>query len=178
MEDILEIYALPYDPEMPLICMDEKPFYFVVDKMDPIAMSANHPKLENYSYKCVGSCSVFMFVEPLRGWRHVEAQEYRTKLDWAHQIERLLLEFYPKAKKVRLVMDNLNIHVLGSLYEAFSAERARSLAMRFEVHYTPKHGSWLNVAECELSVLSRQCLDRRISNIEVLNTQLMAWKKD
>jgi len=178
MEDVLETYALPYDPEIPLICMDEKPFYFVVDEIDPIAMSSNHPRLEDYSYRCVGSCSVFMFVESLRGWRHVEAQERRTKFDWARQIERLLLEFYPKAKKVRLVMDNLNTHVLGSLYDVFCAEKARSLARRLEIHYTPKHGSWLNVAECELSALSRQCLDRRIPNIEVLNTQLVTWEKD
>jgi hypothetical protein len=142
MEDILETYTLPYDPEIPLICMDEKPFYFVVDEVDPIDMSANHPRLEDYSYRCVGSCSVFMFVEPLRGWRHTEAQGRCTKLDWARQIERLLLEFYPKAEKVRLVMDNLNIHVLGALYEAFSAEKARRLVRRLEVHYTPKHG-WL-----------------------------------
>jgi len=115
MEDALETYTLPYDPEVPLICMDKNPFYFVVDEVDPIAMSSNHPRLENYSYKCVGSCSVFMFVEPLRNWRHVKALEHRTKVDWARQIERLLLEFYPRAKKARLVMDNLNIHVLGSL---------------------------------------------------------------
>jgi transposase len=178
MEDVLEIYALPYDSEVPLICMDEKPCYFVVDEIDPIAMSVNHPRLEDYSYRCVGSCSVFMFVVSFRGWRRVEAQGRRTELDWAHHIERLFLEFYPKAKKVRLVMDNLNTHVLGSLYEAFSAEKARSLARRLEIHYTPKHGSWLNVAECELSALSKQCLDRRIPNIEVLNTQLVAWEKD
>jgi hypothetical protein len=178
MEDILETYALPYDPEVPLICMDEKPCYFVVDEQDPIPMSSNHPLLEDYSYRCEGSGSIFMFIEPLRGWRHVEAQKHRKKFDWAHQIERLLLEFYPEAERVRLVMDNLNTHKLGSLYEAFSADKARSLARRLEIHYTPVHGSWLNVAECELSALSRQCLDRRIPNIETLNEQLSIWEKD
>jgi hypothetical protein len=178
MEDVLETYALPYDPNVPLICMDEKPCYFIADEQEPIPMSVNHPKLEDYSYRCVGSGSIFMFVEPLGGWRHTEALRRRTKLDWAHQIERLLLEFYPEAEKVRLVMDNLNTHNIGSLYEAFSAEKARSLAKRLEIHYTPKHGSWLNVAECELSTLSRQCLDRRIPDIETLNKQLSVWERD
>jgi hypothetical protein len=178
MEDILETYALPYDSKIPLICMDEKPCYFISNEHEPIPMSDGHPLLEDYSYKCEGSGSIFMFIEPLGGWRHTEALRHRTKLDWAHQIERLLLEFYPEAEKVRLVMDNLNTHGIGSLYGAFSADKARSLAKRLEIHNTPKHGSWLNVAECELSVLTRQCLDRRIPNIEALNKQLSVWEKD
>ncbi|MDR2699350.1 MAG: transposase [Nitrososphaerota archaeon] len=119
-----------------------------------------------------------MFVESLGGWRHTEALRCRAKLDWVYQIERLLLEFYSEAEKVRLVVDNLNAHNVGSLCEVFCAEKVRSLAKRLEIPYTPKYGSWFNVAECELSALSRQCLDKRIPNIEVLNTQLTAWEKD
>ena len=177
MEDILETYALPYDPAIPLICMDEQPCQLLDDIVKPIPMKPGQPRKEDYEYERKGTCSIFVFTEPLAGWRHIEATKRRTKLDWAAQIERLLLEFYPEADKIRLVMDNLNTHSIGSLYQAFPADKARSLAKRLEIHYTPKHGSWLNIAEIELSVVTQQCLDRRIPDIDTLNAQLSAWEK-
>jgi len=158
--------------------MDEQPCRLLGDVVEPLPMEPGKVQKVDYQYSRGGPCSVFVFVEPLGGWRHVEALKRRTKLDWAHQVERLLLEFYPKAEKVRLVLDNLNTHVLSSLYLAFPAEKARSLARRLEFHYTPKHGSWLNVAELELSALTRQCLDRRIPDIEALNKQLSIWEAE
>ena len=124
-----------------------------------------------------GVCSIFMFTEPLGSWRHVDALDRRTKIDWAHQIEELLTVHYPDAKKKRLVLDNLNTHTLGSLYDAFPSDKARSLAQRLEIHYTPKHGSWLNIAEIELSVLTQQCLDRRIGNMDLLKTEMAVWEQ-
>jgi len=178
MEDILETYALPYDPEIPLICMDEQPCQLLGDKREPIPMKPGKPIREDYEYIRHGTCCLFIFTEPLKGWRHVEAMHWRTKLDWAYQIEQLLTEYYPEADRVRLVMDNLNTHIIGSLYQAFPAQKARELAKRLEIHYTPKHGSWLNIAEIELSVVTRQCLDRRIPSIQVLNQALTAWERD
>jgi len=177
MEDVLDVYALPYDPDIPLICMDEEPVQLLGEVVAPIAMKPGQLRYEDHQYTREGVCSVFVFVEPHAGWRHIEALPRRTKLDWAHQIERLLVEFYPGAKKIRLTMDNLNTHVLGALYEAFPAGRARELAKRIEIHYTPKHGSWLNIAEIELSAVTRQCLDRRISDIDTLNKELSAWER-
>ena len=177
MEDILDVYALPYDPAIPLICMDEQPCQLLDDVVKPIAMKPGQPRKEDYEYERKGTCSIFVFTEPLAGWRHIEATKQRTKLDWANQIERLLDEFYPEANKVRLVMDNLNTHNIGSLYQAFPADKARSLAKRLEIHYTPKHGSWLNIAEIELSVVTQQCLNRRIPDIDFLNEQLSLWEK-
>lgn len=177
MEDILETYALPYDPLTPLICMDEQPVQLLGEKLEPIKMKPGQPRREDYEYVREGTCSIFVFTEPLKGWRHIVATKRRTKLDWAHQIEQLLMEFYPEAQKIRLVMDNLNTHTIGSLYQAFPAEKARNLAKRLEIHYTPKHGSWLNIAEIELSVVTAQCLDRRIPSIDTLNVQLSAWEK-
>lgn len=176
MEDILETYALPYNPQIPLICMDEQPVQLLSEKLESIKMKPGMPRREDYEYVREGTCSIFVFTEPLKGWRHIEAIKQRTRIDWAHQIEQLLTEFYPEAEKIRLVMDNLNTHTIGSLYQAFSAEKARSLAKRLEIHYTPKHGSWLNIAEIELSVVTRQCMDRKIPSIEVLNTHLSAWE--
>ena len=176
MEDILDTYSLPYDPEIPLICMDEQPCQLLDDVVEPIPMKPGQPRKEDYEYERKGTCSIFVFTEPLAGWRHIEATPRRTKLDWAHQIERLLSEFFPNTQKIRLVMDNLNTHATGSLYQAFPAEKARALAKRLEIHYTPKHGSWLNIAEIELSVVTQQCLDRRIPDIETLNSLLSAWE--
>ena len=123
-----------------------------------------------------GTCSIFCWVEPLAGWRRVDAQPRRTRIDWAHQVERLLTIDYPDAERVVLVMDNLNTHDIASLYEAFDPAEAFALAQRLEIHHTPKHGSWLNIAEIELSALTRQCLDRRIDDLDVLNTELTAWQ--
>jgi len=177
MEDILDIYAMPYDPKIPLICMDEQPCQLLGHIIEPIAMKPGRPYREDYEYKREGTCSIFVFTEPLKGWRHVEATKQRTKLDWAKQIDQLLNVFYPDAKLIRLVLDNLNTHTIGALYQAFPAEYARNLAKRLDLHYTPKHGSWLNIAEIELSAVTLQCLDKRIPDIESLNSKLSAWKK-
>jgi len=176
MENVLETYALPYDPEIPMICMDEQPVQLLGEKLVSLGMKPGKPRLEDYEYVRQGTCSIFVFTEPLKGWRHVVASERRTKKDWARQIQSLLTDFYPEAKKIRLIMDNLNTHTISSLYETFSPDIALALAKRLEIHYTPKHGSWLNIAEIELNALTRQCLDRRIPSIEELQAQLSAWE--
>ena len=178
MEDILETYALPYDPQIPLICMDEQPCQLLDHAREPMPMKPGTPRREDYEYVRERTCSIFVFTEPLRGWRHMEATKHRAKIDWAHQIDRLLSEFYLETEKIRLVMDNLNTHLIGSLYQAFPTEKARNLAKRLEIHYTPKHGSWLNIAEIELSVMTRQCLSRRSPSLSQLNVQLSAWERD
>ena len=177
MEDVLEVYALPYDKDIPLICMDEQPCQLLDEKLKPLPMKLGKPAKEDYEYVRKGSCSIFVFCEPLEGWRHVHASERRTKIDWALHIEELLDVYYPEAAKIRLVMDNLNTHSIGSLYEAFEPEKALRLAKRLEIHYTPKHGSWLNIAEIELNVMTLQCLGRRIPTIELLNMELAAWEQ-
>nr|WP_156830163.1 IS630 family transposase [Paenibacillus sp. HW567] len=176
MEDVLETYALPYDFEIPLICMDEQPVQLLDHTRPPEKMKPGKVRREDYEYERKGSCTLFLFTEPLAGWRHVCASQRRTKSDWAEQIRELLEVHYPKAKRIRLVMDNLNTHTLSSLYETFSPDVALSLAKRLEIHYTPKHGSWLNIAEIELSAMTIQCLHRRISSIEQLQQEVTAWK--
>lgn len=178
MEDVLEVYATPFDPARPVVCMDEKPYQLLAHAREPIPAAPGRDRREDSEYVRHGTCSVFVWVEPLAGWRHVDAQSRRTRLDWAHQVERLLTIDYPNAGTVVLVMDNLNTHTIGSLYEAFDPATARSFAERLEIHHTPKHGSWLNIAEIELSALTRQCLDRRIDDLEVLNRELAAWQQD
>lgn len=177
MEDVLAVYARPYDPTRPVVCMDEKPYQLLGHARDPIPAAPGHDLKVDSEYVRHGTCSIFVWVEPLRGWRHVDAQPQRTKIDWAHQVERLLTVDYPDAATVVLVMDNLNTHGIGSLYQAFGPEKAFALAQRLEIHHTPKHGSWLNIAEIELSVLTRQCLDRRIEDLDTLNVELAAWQK-
>ncbi|WP_232231580.1 IS630 family transposase [Paenibacillus sp. HW567] len=176
MEDVLETYALPYDPEIPLICMDEQPVQLLDHTRPPEKMKPGKVRKEDYEYERKGSCTLFLFTEPLAGWRHVCASQRRTKSDWAEQIRELLEVHYPKAKRIRLVMDNLNTHTLSSLYETFSPDVALSLAKRLEIHYTPKHGSWLNIAEIELSAMTIQCLHRRISSMEQLQQEVTAWQ--
>ena len=176
MEDVLDVYARPHDPQVPVICMDEKPCQLLGHVRDPIPARPGRDRKEDSEYVRNGTCSVFVWVEPLAGRRRVAARPRRTRADWAHEVERLLTVDYPHARRVVLVMDNLNTHTLGSLYEAFEPARARTLAQRLEIHYTPKHGSWLNIAEIELSALTRQCLDRRIPDIETLNAELTAWQ--
>lgn len=178
MEDVLETYALPYDPKIPLICMDEQPIQLLDHSRPPHPMKAGQVLREDYEYVRKGSCCLFLFTEPLAGWRHVQASERRTKSDWALQIQELLEVHYPEAKRVRLVMDNLNTHTISSLYEAFPPEKALALAKRLEIHYTPKHGSWLNIAEIELSVMTIQCLNRRIASIEELQVEVSAWETE
>lgn len=176
MEDVLDVYARPHDPAAPVVCMDEKPYQLLAHARDPIPAAPGRDRKEDSEYVRHGTCSIFMWAQPLAGRRRVVARPRRTRTDWAHEVEHLLTIDYPDAAKVVLVMDNLNTHTLGSLYEAFEPTKARALAQRLEIHYTPKHGSWLNIAEIELSALTRQCLDRRISDLDVLNAELTAWQ--
>jgi len=176
MEDILSVYARIYDPTRPVVCMDEKPYQLLAHARDPIPAAPGHDACEDSEYVRCGTCSIFVWVEPLAGWRRVHALARRTRLDWAAQVKELLTVDYPDAEAVILVMDNLNTHGIASLYEAFEPDEAFALAQRLEIHHTPKHGSWLNIAEIELSALTRQCLDRRIDDLEVLNTELTAWQ--
>lgn len=176
MEDILEVYQRPYQFDKPVICMDEKPFQLLDETREPIPMKPSQPKKEDSEYVRNGSCSIFVFNEPLTGWRHVEASARRTKIDWAKQIKTLLTVYYPTEPTIVLVMDNLNTHTLGALYETFPAEEAREYASRLEIHYTPKHGSWLNMAEIEINVMTSQCLGRRIPGIDALQHELAAWE--
>jgi DDE superfamily endonuclease len=176
MEDVLDVYAHPYDPNVPVVCMDEKPYQLLAHARAPIPAAPGRDRKEDSEYVRHGTCSIFVWVEPLAGRRRVCARPRRTRVDWAHEVDRLLTIDYPDTKKVVLVMDNLNTHSIGSLYEAFEPAKARALAQRLDIHHTPKHGSWLNIAEIELSALTRQCLDRRIDDLDTLNTQLAAWQ--
>ena len=179
MEDVLEVYTLPYDPEIPVVCMDEKPYQLLADAREPLPVKPGSTEKVDNEYVREGTCSIFMFTEPLGGWRHSEALPRRTKKDWAHMVKWLLDEQYPHTKKVRLVNDNLNTHTISSLYEAFPPAEALRLARRLEMHFTPKHGSWLNIAEIELSAMAAQCLGkRRIPSIQELNRNLLAWHSD
>jgi hypothetical protein len=177
MEDVLEVYSRPYNPARPVICMDEKPFQMLGEVREAIPMEPREVEKVDSEYKREGTCSIFIFTEPLAGWRYAEAFEHRTKKDWAHRVKWVLDNQYPDAEKVVLVMDNLNTHVISSFYETFAAEEAFRLFQRLEIHYTPKHGSWLDIAEIELSALATQCLgNRRISSIEALNKELIVWE--
>lgn len=178
MEDVLEVYQLPYDPVTPTVNMDEKPVVLHEETREPLPMEPGNPERQDYEYERNGTANIFIFTEPLSGYRYTNVTKQRTAVDWAHEIEQLLEEEYPEAEKVRLVCDNLNTHKLGSLYEAFPPEKARQLAKRLDIHYTPKHGSWLNIAEVELSVLTKQCLGRRIGDIETLRKETNAWERD
>ena len=176
MEDVPEVYHRPYDPAVPTVCMDEKPYQLLGHARAPIPAAPGRDRKEDSEYVRHGTCSIFVWVEPLAGRRRVDARAQRTRIDWAEEVDQLLTVDYPNAERVVLVMDNLNTHTLGSLYEAFEPAKARALAERLEIHYTPKHGSWLNIAEIELSRLTRQCLDRRIDDLDLLNTELAAWQ--
>jgi hypothetical protein len=177
MEDVLEVYMRPYDPARPVVCMDEKPYQLLGEVREPIPAEPGEVEKVDSEHRRESTCSIFIFTEPLAGWRYAEAFERRTKKDWAQRVKWVLDNQYPNVEKVVLVMDNLNTHVISSLYEAFSPEEAFRLAQRLEIHYTPKHGSWLDIAEIELSALAAQCLgDRRIPSIEALNNELTAWE--
>jgi len=176
MEDVLEIYAQPYDAVFPVVCMDEQPVQLTKETRRPIAATMTHPKRVDYEYERAGTACIFMFAEPLSGWRKVNARPRRTKVDWALEMEELLRTRYADAEKVMLVCDNLNTHTRGAFYEAFEAKKARELVRRIEFHYTPKHGSWLNIAENELSSMTRQAISgRRIESIEMLRGETSAW---
>ena len=175
MEDVLEIYKRPYTPKVPVVCMDEQPTQLIKETRRKIAVEPGQVERVDYEYERNGTAANFMFTEPLGCWRKVDVRERKTSVDWAHEIKALLNEDYPEAEKVVLVCDNLNTHKVASLYEAFEPKQARQLAERLEIHYTPKHGSWLNVAEIELSVFTRQCLDRRIPDRVKLQQEAQAW---
>ena len=178
MEDILDVYALPYDENCPVICLDEKPYQLLGERREPIPMQQGKPRRIDSEYERMGICSIFVMCEPLKGWHHANARERRTAVDFAREIDWLLSESpYKNAPKIKLVQDNLNTHAIASLYKAFPAPKARELAKRLEFHYTPKHGSWLNIAEISISILSRQCIDRRIPDIDLLNREIDAWEE-
>jgi len=162
MEDILDLYQQPHDPLHPLVAMDEQPIQLVKETRIPLPLRPGHPACYDYEYERAGTTNNFLFIAPLSGWRKVKVRDTKTRVDWAHEIKELLDVDFADVESVRLVCDNLNTHNVASLYEAFAPEEARRLARRLEIHYTPKHGSWLNVAESELSILTQQCLDRRI----------------
>ena len=178
MEDVLAVYARPHDPAVPVVCMDEKPYQLLAHARDPVPASPGSDAKIDSEYVRHGTCSIFVWAGPLAGHRRVTARPRRTRIDWAHEAERLLTIDYPGAEKAALVMDNLNTHSIGSLYEAFDPKTAFALAQRLEIHHTPNHGSWLNIAEIELSALTRQCLDRRIDDLKALNTELAAWQAE
>ena len=176
MEDVLETYAQPYDAAFPVVCMDEQPVQLTKETREPIVATIEHPQRVDYEYERAGTACIFMFAEPLSGWRKVSARQRRTKVNWALEMEELLRTRYADAEKVMLVCDNLNTHTRGAFYEAFEAKIARELVRRIEFHYTPKHGSWLNIAENELSSMTRQSVSgRRIENIEMLRAETSAW---
>lgn len=178
MEDVLDIYELPYNKEIPVVCMDEKPYQLLGEARESWAMRPGDNKKIDSEYIRNGTCSIFAFVEALAGRHHVSVREHRTAIDWAEEIRYLVDEMYPDVQKIILVMDNLNTHKPASLYKAFPPEEARRIIKKLEIHYTPKHGSWLDIAEIELNVMTRQCLSRRISSIDVLRSELAAWEDE
>jgi hypothetical protein len=178
MEDVLDVYAGTHNEEEPLICMDEASKQLLRDEQPAQPTAPGRPAREDYHYERRGVQAIFMFFNPIRGWRRVSCRDSRTRIDWAEEIRQLLDEDYPHAKKIKLVCDNLNTHDIASLYAAFPAEQARRLRGRLEIHYTPRSGSWLNVAEIELAVLSKQCLDRRLGSAIELAKQVAAWEHE
>jgi hypothetical protein len=177
MEDVLEVYTRPYDPRFPQVCLDETSTPLLAEARPPLPLGPGQPARQDYEYVREGVANLFICYEPLRGWRHALVRERRTKVDWAWCIKELLEVYYPEAERLVLVMDNLTTHTPGALYEAFPPAEARGLAERLELHYTPKHGSWLNMAEIELSILARQCLDRRIPDPAILTQEVAAWEE-
>ena len=176
MEDVLELYTRPHDPAYPQVCMDELSKQLVGETRVPVPPAPGKVARIDYEYVRLGVANIFIFFEPLAGWRHLAVTERRTRQDWACAVRDLVDVHYPHARTIRLVLDNLNTHVGGSLYEAFPPAEARRILDRLELHYTPKHGSWLNMAESELSILARQCLDRRIADPALLAREVAAWE--
>ena len=177
MEGILDVYTRKYDKKRPLVCMDEVPRQLIGEIRKPIPARQGQPGRYDYEYKRNGTCSIFMFVAPLQPWRRAEAAEQRTKTDWAHQIKKLITVDFPDAEKIVLVLDNLNTHTIGALYKAFPAEEARQLREKLEIHYTPKHGSWLNMAEIEINVLVNHGLSKRVPSMRQMKKEITAWNK-
>jgi hypothetical protein len=177
MEDVLDVYVRRYDRRFPQVCLDETSRQLLGEVNDPQPVAPGQPARQDYEYVRGGVCNLFLVCEPLRGWRHVLVSDRRTRLDWAHCIKELVDVHYPDAEKIVLVQDNLNTHTPASLYEAFGPAEAKRLTDKLELHYTPKHGSWLDMAEIELSVLSRQCLDRRLADRTTLEHEVAAWEQ-
>jgi hypothetical protein len=175
MEDVLEVYTRPHDPKRPLVCMDETSKQLIGETRLPLPLRPGRPRRYDYEYTRKGVSNLFILFEPLAGRRQVKVTDQRTSRDWAELMRELVDEHYPQAEVITLVLDNLNTHTTASLYEAFAPEEARRIAQRLELHHTPKHGSWLNMAEIELSVLSQQCLDRRIPDKAILEREVAAW---
>lgn len=176
MEDVLDLYAETEDPRRPVVCFDERPCQLLEDVRQPIPTEPHKPAKFDYEYKRNGTCNLFIMIEPAAGWRHIEITDRRTSQDFAYQMKELVDKHYPDAEVIRVVLDNLNTHTPASLYETFTPEEARRITRKLEFHYTPKHGSWLNMAEVELAILSRQCLKRRIPNTMVLKREVSAWE--
>jgi transposase len=177
MEDVLELYEEPYDPKKPTVCFDELPYQMVAEKRTPLPAKPGRPQRYDYEYERKGMVNIFAFFEPKGGWRLLDVTDRRTAVDFALAMRRLVDEHYPEAEKVRVVLDNLNTHTGAALYQAFEPEEARRILRRLEFHHTPKHASWLNMVEIELSALSRQCLERRIPNAERLAREIGAWEQ-
>ena len=178
MEDILDIYELPYNPLRPVVCMDKKPYQLLGETREHLPMRSGDNQKVDSEYTRNGTCSIFAYVEQLAGKHHISVREHRTAVDWAEEIKYLADTIYPDAEKIILVMDNLNTHKPSSLYKKYPATEARRIIKRLEIHYTPKHGSWLDIAEIELNVMTRQCLSRRINDINHLRSELAAWKNE
>jgi hypothetical protein len=176
MEDILDLYAEPYKSDYPVVCFDEIPYQLVSETRKSLPLQPGKPVRYDYEYRREGTCNMFIFLEPLAGWRHVKVTAQRTKQDFAVCMNEMIAVHWPGAKKVRVVLDNLNTHTPASLYERYRPEKARHLVQKLEFHYTPKHSSWLNMAEVEISVLTGQCLDRRIASRETLESEITAWE--
>ena len=178
MADVLDLYAKPYDPERPVVCFDEQPRQLIAEVRTPVPAAPGRPQRIDYEYRRQGTANLFLTFEPLAGWRHVEVTERRTSAEFAHQMRALADVHYPDAERIAVVLDNLSTHSPAALYQAFPPEEARRLLKRLEFHHTPKHGSWLNMAELEFSVLNRQCLDRRIPDPEPLRQEIAAWEAE
>jgi len=177
MEDVLDVYALPYDPKRPVVCFDESPVQLIAETRKPLPPKPGQPERFDYEYKRNGTRNLFFFFQPLAGWRHVLIREHRTKVDYAYAMRYLVDELFPEADVVVVVQDNLNTHTPAALYEAFEPAEAKRIMDRLEFHYTPKHGSWLNIVEIELGILSEQCLNARIPDEETLRCKVKAWER-
>jgi transposase len=177
MEDVLDLYAAPYDPRRPVVCFDEQPRQLIAEVRVPLPAAPGRPERVDYEYRRQGTANLFLTFEPLAGWRHVEVTERRTSAEFAHQMRALVDVHYPDAERIAVVLDNLSTHSPAALYQSLPPTEARRILKRLEFHYTPKHGSWLNMAELEFSVLGRQCLDRRIPDQEALRREITAWRE-
>ena len=176
MEDLLDLYAEDFDPRRPVVCFDELPYQLVAETRLPLPMQPGKPMRYDYEYRRHGACNLFMFFQPLAGWRHVAVTAQRTKQDFADQMKHLVDVHFPEAEVIRVVLDNLNTHSPAALYAVFEPQEARRIVRKLEFHYTPKHGSWLNMAEIEISVLDRQCLDRRLADVPIVRSEVAAWE--